>query len=67
MTCRICFQTSVHTLGEFQTVKLHLRPSNPQLTPPTIPMQYCYYLIQTFRPQRVHQYFISSILLLLRI
>jgi hypothetical protein len=24
------------------TVKLHLRPSNPQLTPPTLKIQYCY-------------------------
>ena len=26
-------------------VKLHLRPSNPQLTPPTLQIQYCYSLI----------------------
>ena len=47
----VCFQTSVYTLGEFlrfaSPVKLHLRPSNPQLTPPTLQMQYCYSLIVT--------------------
>ena len=26
-------------------VKRHLRPSNPQLTPPTLQIQYCYSLI----------------------
>jgi len=26
-------------------VKLHLRPSNPQLIPPTLQIQYCYSLI----------------------
>jgi hypothetical protein len=69
----VCFQTSVHKLGEFHKnrnnstvfeglsvsivdltvanirftspVKRHLRPSNPQLTPPTLLIQYCYSLI----------------------
>jgi hypothetical protein len=66
----VCFQTSVHTLGEFHKnrnnntvfdefsvsiedltvanirftspVKRHLRPSNPQLTPLTLQIQFCY-------------------------
>ena len=51
----VCFQTGVYTLGELHknrnnstafeelsvAVKLHLQPSNPQLTPPTLQIQYC--------------------------
>ena len=55
----VCFQTNVYTLGRFHKnrnnstvfeelsaspIKLHLRPSNPQLTPPTLQIQYCYSL-----------------------
>ena len=40
----VCFQTNVYTLGEF----LHLRPSNPQLPPPTLKIQYCYSLNWTY-------------------
>jgi len=29
-------------------VKRHLRPSNPQLTPPTLQIQYCYSLNRLF-------------------
>ena len=31
--------------GRKYPVKLHLRPSNPQLTPPTLQIQYCYSII----------------------
>jgi hypothetical protein len=33
-------------------VKLHLRPSNPQLTPPTLQIQYCYSLSGHYKPSR---------------
>jgi hypothetical protein len=33
------------TAGSASSVKLHLQPSNPQLTPPTLQIQYCYSLI----------------------
>ena len=44
----VCFQTSVYTLGEFHknrnnsTVFEELSVSNPQLTPPTLQIEYCY-------------------------
>jgi hypothetical protein len=53
----VCFQTSVYTLGEFHKnrnnstvfeelsvsiVELHLRPSNPQLTPQTLQISSSY-------------------------
>jgi hypothetical protein len=33
-------------------VKLHLRPSNQQLTPPTLQIQYCYSLSGHYKPSR---------------
>ena len=37
-------KSTIDTLRFASPVKLHLRPSNPQLTPPTLPIQYCYSL-----------------------
>jgi hypothetical protein len=36
------------TVFEELPVKLHLRPSNPQLTPPTLQIPYCYSLIMLY-------------------
>jgi hypothetical protein len=38
---------SVVDLTVASPVRRHLRPSNPQLTPPNLQIQYCYSLIRT--------------------
>jgi hypothetical protein len=35
---------NIHFTGSTSPVKLHLRPSNPQLTLPILQIQYCYSL-----------------------
>ena len=39
-----CWLTVPGLICDTSPVKLHLRPSNPQLTPPTLQIQYCYSL-----------------------